>query len=74
MKATALFMIGVVFALALNATVVSQTNQPPAGHLQRLQLIHAENAKLIEKQKATLQKLEEMTLQAHQIKFFTQRS
>lgn len=74
MKTPAIFFAGATLAFALTATVRSQVAPLPATPLQQLQAIRAENVKLLEKQTATLQKLEEMRLQAQQIKNFTKRS
>ena len=74
MKTIALFLLGTAFALALAADVRSQAAQLPRTPLEQLQAIKTENAKLLEKQAATLKKLEEMRLQAQQLKNFTKRS
>jgi hypothetical protein len=74
MKTIALLLIGAAFAITLTADVRSQAAAPAKTPLQQLQAIQTENAKLLEKQAATLQKLEEMRLQAQQIKSFTARS
>ena len=74
MKTTVLFLIGSAFAFAFTADVRSQANQALRPLLEQVQTLKTENAKLLEKQTATLQKLEEMRLQAQQIKTFTKRS
>jgi cell shape-determining protein MreC len=74
MKTLALFLIGSAFAIGLSADVRSQAAAPAKTPLQQLQAIQADNAKLLEKQTATLQRLEEMRLQAQQLKAFTARS
>ena len=74
MKTIVLFLLCAAFAFALTADVRSQAAQPVATPLEQLQSIKAGNAKLLERQAATLQKLEEMRLQAQQIKNFTKRS
>jgi hypothetical protein len=74
MKTIALFLLGAAFALALTADLRSQAAQLPRTPLEQLQTIKAENAKLLETQTATLKKLDEMRLQAQQLKNFAARS
>jgi hypothetical protein len=74
MKTIALLLIGAAFGFALTADVRSQAAQPPRTPLEQLQAIKADNARLIEKQTATLKLLDEMRVQAQQIKTFTKRS
>lgn len=74
MKTRIHFLAVAGVALALAAEVNSQTAQVPRTPVQQLQAMRAKNAELIEKQAATLQKLEEMRLQAQQLKFLGKRS
>lgn len=78
MKTIALFVIGAAFAFALTADVRSQATPPPIAParspLGQLQAMKVENAKLLEKQAATLLLLEDMRVQAQQLKAFTKRS
>ncbi|MEA3213699.1 MAG: hypothetical protein QOE70_6756 [Chthoniobacter sp.] len=74
MKTLTLSILLAAMALALPSEVHSQAPQPARTPLQQLQAIKAKNEKLLQTQAATLQKLEEMQLQAHQLKFFGKRT
>lgn len=74
MKTPFLILLSVGVMLAMSTSVRSQLPGSPQTHLQQLQTIKVQNDKLIERQAATLQKLEELQLQAQQIKFLGKRS
>ena len=74
MKTPALLLLGAACAFALTAEVRSQADLVPQTHLQQLQSMKAANAKLIEKQTTTLQKLDALQLESQQVRFLGKRS
>jgi hypothetical protein len=68
--------ISALGALCIFATTLPLHSQgaAPKSPIQQLQEIKAKNALQIEKQTATLQKLEELAKQAEQLKFLAARS
>ncbi len=66
-------------ALALPASLHAQEVNPtaavvPKSALERMQEVKAANARLLETQRATLLRLEELEKQARQLRIFTKRS
>jgi hypothetical protein len=72
MKPGHLFLIvsAALLALAMNLHSQAPLAKSP---LEQLKIMKAKNAELLEKQKATLLKLDEMDKQAEQMRFFTKR-
>jgi hypothetical protein len=73
MKTFAISAWGAAIIVALGGSLQS-ANEPAKTPLQALQQIKAQNAALIEKQAATVQKLDELAKEAQQIKFLGKRS
>ena len=73
MKTIALFIWSAAAIVALNGSLHS-ANPPAATPLEALQALKAKNATLLEKQAATLLKLDEVAKEAQQIKFLGKRS
>ena len=73
MKTFALFIWAAAAAVALNGSLHSE-NAAPKTPLEALQQVKEKNAALIEKQTATLEKLDEVAKEAQQIKFLGKRS
>ena len=73
MKLTAPKLIAVAALLALAVNLHSQ-GIAPKSPLDKLKDIKAKNAELIEKQTATLQKLDEIDKAAEQLRFFVKRT
>ena len=73
MKTPALFLWSAAAVIALSGSLHSQ-NVPAKTPLEILQTMKAQNAALIEKQSATLLKLDEVAKEAEQIKFLGKRS
>ena len=73
MKLTApkLIAIGALLALAVN---LHSQGVVPKSPLDKLKDVKAKNAELIEKQSATLQKLDEIDKAAEQLRFFVKRT
>ena len=73
MKLTApkLIAIGALLALAVN---LHSQGIAPKSPLDKLKDIKAKNAELLEKQTATLQKLDEIDKAAEQLRFFVKRT
>ena len=77
MKALTLFLWSAAVAVALSTSLHSQAPAdaaPPKTQIEKLQRIKAENARLLEKQAATLHKLDELAKEAQQLKIFGSRS
>jgi len=74
MKALSLFLWSAAVAIALSTSLHSQAPTPAQTQLEKLQKIKAENARLLEKQTATLHKLDELAKEAQQLKIFGSRS
>jgi hypothetical protein len=79
MKALSLLFWSAAMAVALSTSLFSQAPAEAAptkavAQNEKLQKIKAENAKLIEKQAATLRKLDELAKEAQQLKIFGSRS
>ena len=72
MKTPILLLI--VAAFTFGARVHSQNAAAPKTPLQQLQEMRAKNQLLLEKQTATLVRLDELHKQAAQLRFFTKRS
>jgi len=73
MKISTTFAIVVAAVLGFAANLHSQGILPKSP-VDRLKEMKAKNADLIEKQKATLTKLDEMDKQAEQMRFLVKRS
>jgi cell shape-determining protein MreC len=72
---TALFLSIVgALVLALGHAAQSQAPAAPQTPLQRLQSMKAKNKELIDRQAETLKKLDELQLEAQQLKFLGKRS
>ncbi|MEI9894474.1 MAG: hypothetical protein WDN28_11465 [Chthoniobacter sp.] len=73
MKATAPTLIAIAALLGLAVNLHSQGILPKTP-VETLRTLKAKNDELIEKQKATLLKLDEMDKAAEQMRFFSKRS
>ena len=73
MKTLTIFLWSAAAILALSASLHSQ-NAPAKAPLEMLQSLKAQNTALLEKQAATLLKLDEIAKEAQQIKFLGKRS
>ncbi len=67
-------LLTAVAVLALTATLHSQAPGAAKTPLQQVQGLKAKNQELIEKQKQTLEKLDEIEKQSAQLKFLGKRS
>ena len=65
---------GVFLSVILTGSVFSQAAAGERMPIERLQEMKEQNQRLLEKQAATLQKLEEMAKEAEQLKFMSKRS
>ena len=74
MKTLALTLWSAAIAIALGTSLHSQTAPAPKSPLEALQQMKAANTALLEKQTATLLKLDELAKEAQQIKFLGKRS
>ncbi|HEV7867114.1 MAG TPA: hypothetical protein VGO90_05500 [Chthoniobacteraceae bacterium] len=74
MKPFTFLLLGLALTAGLTSDVRSQAAAPPRSALQQLQAIVVQNQQLIQRQAATVAKLEELQLQAQQLKFFGKRS
>jgi hypothetical protein len=73
MKTFSLFLWSAAIAVALSSSLHSQAPQPRTPQEALLQM-KEKNAALLEKQTATLLKLDELAKEAQQIKFLGKRS
>jgi len=73
MKTITLLVFAVLLALAVNRQSVGE-GIIPKSPLDKLKELKAKNAEIIDKQAATLQKLDELDKQAEQMRFFSKRS
>jgi hypothetical protein len=73
MKTFSLFLWSAAIAVALSSSLHSQAPQPRTPQETLLQM-KEKNAALLEKQTATLLKLDELAKEAQQIKFLGKRS
>ena len=73
MKTLTIFLWSAAAILALSGSLHSQ-NAPAKAPLEMLQSLKAQNTALLEKQAATLLKLDEVAKEAQQIKFLGKRS
>lgn len=73
MKTLTIFLWSAAAILALSGSLQSQ-NAPAKAPLEMLQTLKAQNTALLEKQAATLLKLDEVAKEAQQIKFLGKRS
>ena len=74
MKALSVFLWSAAIAITLSTSLHSQAPSAVPPQLEKLQKIKAENARLLEKQTATLRKLDELAKEAQQLKIFGSRS
>ncbi len=73
MKPLALFTWSAALIVALNSSLHSE-NPAAQTPLETLQTLKKQNTSLLEKQTATLEKLDEIAKEAQQIKFLGKRS
>lgn len=73
MKTSALLLVCAALTFGLTSDVRSQAAAPQTA-LQRLQAMRTQNQQLLLKQAAAITKLEELQLQAQQLKFLGKRS
>ena len=73
MKTSTPILLVLTALLALAVNLHSQGILPKTP-IDQLKALKAKNAELLEKQTATLQKLDEMDKQAEQMRFFSKRS
>lgn len=71
---TPTFLLVLVAIVGVAGSLRSQLPGAPKSPLQQLQAMKTQNQQLIEKQNATLQKLDELQKTASQIKVLTKRS
>ncbi len=71
---TAFFAATLVLSLLFGNVAHSQAPGVPQTAVQRLQAIRAKNKELLDRQTATLKKLEEIQLEAQQLKFLGKRA
>jgi hypothetical protein len=74
MKALSIILWSSAIAVALSTSVHSQAPAAPKTTTEMLQKIKAENAKQLEKQTATLRRLDELAKEVQQLKIFGSRS
>jgi len=74
MKTLSIILWSAAVAVALSTSVHSQAPAAPKSQSEMLQTIKAENAKHLEKQAATLRKLDELAKEVQQLKIFGSRS
>lgn len=74
MKALQLLTIALACSIAATVQLQSQTPAAPRTPVQTLQLFKTQNEQLLEKQAATLQKLEALQKDSEQIKFLAKRT
>ena len=73
MKTFTIFLWSAVAIIGLGGSLQSQ-NAPAKSPLEALQTLKTQNAALLEKQAATLLKLDDVAKEAQQIKFLGKRS
>ena len=73
MKTFTIFLWSAVAIIGLGGSLQSQ-NAPAISPLEALQTLKTQNAALLEKQAATLLKLDDVAKEAQQIKFLGKRS
>jgi len=71
---TALFLAATVIAFAVGNVAYSQAPATAQSAVQKLQTIQARNKELLGRQTEMLRKLEELQLEAKQLKFLGKRS
>lgn len=74
MKRITLITLAALGSVALTLTVRSQVPVPAQTPLQTLQILKANNQKILDQQNATLQKLDEIQKETHQLRIFARRS
>jgi len=74
MKSFLLIVVPAVAGLALTAHLHSQAPAAPKTPLEQLRLLKTQNQLLLEKQTATMIRLDELQKEAAQIRFMTKRS
>lgn len=74
MKTLGILALSLTAALALSAQLQSQIPAAPKTPLQVLQEMKVKNGQLLEKQAATLTRLDELQKQAAQLRFVAARS
>lgn len=71
---TPLFILAGILLVAAPVTMLHSQAAQPKTPLETLQILHQQNTLLIEKQAATLLKLDELAKDAQQLKFFSKRA
>jgi len=74
MKRLAITGLVLLGSVAFTLTVRSQAPAPAQTPLQALQVLKANNQKILNQQEATLQKLDELQKETHQLRIFARRS
>lgn len=74
MKRLAITGLVLLGSIAFTLTVRSQAPAPAQTPLQALQVLKANNQKILNQQDATLQKLDELQKETHQLRIFARRS
>ena len=74
MKTAYIYLVATLVAFAFTAQLKSQAPEAPKTPLQQLQALKLQNQQVLEKQTATLLKLDELQKEAAQIKFLAARS
>ena len=73
MKSFPIYLVAAMAAFSLTAALHSQSPAAPKTPLQHAQAIKLQNQQMLEKQAATLVKLDELQKEAAQIRFLTKR-
>ena len=74
MKRLTIVSLAILGSAALTLTVRSQAPAPAQTPLQMLQILKANNQKILDQQAATLQKIDEIQKETHQLRIFARRS
>jgi hypothetical protein len=74
MHAQTIFALAVAGLLALASQLYSQAPGTPKTPLEQLQVIKLKNKELIDRQSATLEKLDVLQKEAEQVKFLAKRT
>lgn len=74
MKRLAITGLVLLGSVTFTLTVRSQAPAPAQTPLQALQVLKANNQKILNQQEATLQKLDELQKETHQLRIFARRS
>lgn len=74
MKTSLLFIVTAFAGMALTSHLHSQAPAAPKTPLEQLRMLKAQNQQLLEKQTATMLKLDELQKEAAQIRFMAKRA